>query len=120
MNERALNDSNDIYLDGERVARCLNLYPSVSMRVKTILQTFLGEVFYNPSYGTPWFQKILGKDELSITYARQIITEKISKVDGVKSVDIVDVSLDNRTLKINYTAKLDNGETIKEGVNING
>lgn len=118
MNERALDISNDIFLEGGSVARCVTLKDSVAMRVRTLLQTFVGEVFHAPNYGTPWFQKILGRDELSLSYARQVVSEKISQVEGVRSVDSVSVQFKDRNLSVSYTARLDDGGTVAEEVNI--
>lgn len=115
MQERRLDNDNDIYMDESTgcIARADTPFHSVSQAVKTRLQTFRGECFTDNSWGVPWFGDVLGADALSFDYVQNELKEIIRNVEGVAAVDTVNVILDaSRNVSIEYRAKLEDGGTI--------
>lgn len=119
MNERLVDrENNDIYFDSENrcVARAGNFSDSTAQRIKTYLQTFVGECFSDRNAGVEWYDRVLGQNILAIDAAREEIREKILLVNGVKRIDSIKVSVDGRNTKFSYTVVLDDGSVIKDEV----
>lgn len=119
MNERKVDtENNDIYFDSENrcVARCSDFADSTAQKIKTYLQTFVGECFTDRSAGVEWYDKVLGQDILSVDASKAEIREKIMLVSGVKKVEKISVEVDGRNTKFTYTVVLDDGTVIKDTV----
>ena len=119
VNERKLDkETNDIYFDSENrcVARISDFADSTAQRIKTYLQTFVGECFSDRNAGVEWYDKILSQNVLAIDAAREELREKILLVNGVKRVDSIKVSVEGRNTKFSYTVVLDDDSVIKDEV----
>lgn len=99
MKFRAIDGNND-WVFGSGLQSYFTDQSALSADIKTRIQTFYQECFYDPTFGVPWFS-ILGQknyEVLSLT-----LSNEISKVDGVIKVLDVSLSLDNaRNAKVNY------------------
>lgn len=86
---------------------------AIAQKIRIKLQCFLGESPYKRDGGTPWgviFDPV-GDPELN---ARQILTQTILKVEGVKAVKelYIDVDRDTRTATITGSVVVDSGENL--------
>jgi hypothetical protein len=109
MNGRTLDTSNDIFLEGTAIARNRSKSTTTAQRVRTMLRTFMGEAYADRFHGIPWFQEILGGDELNIPYARTVLKEKILETPGVKEVLNLSISLSGRALSGSFQIRCDDG-----------
>jgi hypothetical protein len=66
---------------------------SLPQRVKTRLQTFLGEVFANESLGVPYFQQIFAEKNPRVSVLNGAFVQAILSVDGVARVSRLDFDL---------------------------
>ena len=117
--ERKLDsENNDIFFDADKrcVARISDFADSTAQRIKTYLQTFLGECFCDRNAGVEWYEKILGQNVLAIDAAKAEIREKILLVPGVKKIESIKVSVKGRNTEFSYTVVLDDGSIIKDSV----
>lgn len=112
------SENNDIYFDADRrcVARAVSFGDSTAQKIKTYVQTFVGECFTDRGAGVEWYDKILGQDVLAIDAAKAELKEKILLVSGVKSVEKITVKIDGRNTEFTYTVVLDDGTVIKDTV----
>lgn len=120
MNERSVDmENNDIYYDSVNrcVSRTVNFTDSTAQKIKTYLQTFVGECFTAREAGVEWYDRVLGQDILAVDAAKAEIREKILLVSGVKSVKDVSVRVEGRNTKFEYTVVLDDGSVVKDEVN---
>lgn len=119
MNERLVDrENNDIYFDSENrcVARAGNFSDSTAQRIKTYLQTFVGECFTDRNAGVEWYDKVLGQNILAVDAAKAEIREKILLIPGVKKIERISVSVEGRNTKFSYTVVLEDGSVIKDEV----
>lgn len=89
-------------------------------RLKTRLQFFLGELYFDTTQGVPYYQEILKKgttyDEISGAIKLQIVnTENIKKLTSFK---IFADENNKRGIKINFTADSEFGEVSINGLTI--
>ncbi|SHL42705.1 hypothetical protein SAMN05720470_10853 [Fibrobacter sp. UWOV1] len=120
MNERSLDrENNDIYYDSVNrcVARTVGFADSTAQKIKSYLQTFVGECFTAREAGVEWYDKVLGVDVLAVDAAKAEIREKIMLVSGVKSVKDISVRVDGRNTKFEYTVVLEDGSVIEDEIN---
>lgn len=109
MNERLLGkETNDIFLVKDengifQVARTKTKSESVMQTIRTVLQTFKGELFTDPDIGVPWFQRILGKDVTFIDAVRDELRETIMNVKGVTKVKDISIKVKGRNFTCSYT-----------------
>jgi hypothetical protein len=80
----------------------------LTQKVKSLLQTAVGEVTENMEFGVPYFEQILGikNPDLALIksiFENVIVESEVLKKLGVTSANIASISLDkvNRDLKIN-------------------
>ena len=119
MNERKVDkENNDIFVDAERkcVARTSSFVDYAQQKIKTFVQTFVGECFTDRDAGVEWYDKILGQDVLSVDAARTELREKILSIDVVSAVKDVRLVIDGRNTRYEYTVELNDGTTIKDSV----
>lgn len=112
MNEMALDNSHDIFLDGDHICRIGNIAKKVRQAVLCLLKTEEGEAFTNIEHGVPWLEKIAGLPISHLDVAQRIIREKIEAVKGVKSVIAIDLATDGRNLTGKFSVQSVDGRTI--------
>lgn len=116
MNELLLSKENDIYLDGDRIARIGRSSPrsvaaSVRQAVLCMLRTEEGEAFADIEEGVPWFGRILGLEAAHLDVATKIIREKILAVGGVAEVVSLNLDVDGRKVGGRFVVRCTDGET---------
>lgn len=116
MNGFALDSDGDIYLEKQsdgryRFARCGTRREAVLRNVGTNLRTELGEHFHDEELGVPWVGGILGQGRLGAVAARGTVADVARAVEGVATVESVDVAAEGRTLSLRYSLTLDDGTT---------
>ena len=96
-----------IVSNGERVAQ----------QVLITLREWLGEWFLKTSYGVPYLEYILVKNP-NEAHVRQILTEAIENVEGVKKVTELEFVFNRilRTLTVSYEIATDYGFITKKEV----
>ena len=112
MNEMALDNSHDIFLDGDHICRIGNIAKKVRQAVLCLLKTEEGEAFTNIEHGVPWLEKIAGLPISHLDVAQRIIREKLEAVKGVKSVIAIDLATDGRNLTGKFSVQSVDGSTI--------
>ena len=112
MNEMALDNSHDIFLDGDHICRIGNIAKKVRQAVLCLLKTEEGEAFTNIEHGVPWLEKIAGLPISHLDVAQRIIREKIEAVKGAKSVIAIDLATDGRNLTGKFSVQSVDGSTI--------
>ena len=82
----------------------------VAQQIQITLRFWLGEWFLNTTDGVPYLEYILVKQP-NMAHIRQIITEQIQSVEGVKAVTDMELTFDQRerNLLVEYTADTDYG-----------
>lgn len=82
----------------------------VAQQVKITLCFWYGEWFLDTNDGTPYLEHILVKNP-NISHIRQIISERIKSVEGVVSLDSLDLFYNSRerTLDVEYEVTTDYG-----------
>ena len=82
----------------------------VAQQILITLRFWYGEWFLNTTEGTPYLEYILVKQP-NMAHIRQILTEQIQSVEGVKSVTDMELTFDQRErhLLVEYTADTDYG-----------
>lgn len=82
----------------------------VAQQVLITLRFWLGEWFLNTTEGVPYLEYILVKQP-NMAHIRQILTEQIQSVEGVKAVTDMELTFDQRerNLLVEYTADTDYG-----------
>lgn len=75
--------------------------PEIAQTIKTRLRLFYGEYFRDITDGTPWFQRILGKNE-GLDAIESILRTRIAQTEGVIQLFSfsMDYNLDNRRLSV--------------------
>lgn len=97
----ALRDGDVLLIDNaERVAQ----------QILITLRFWLGEWFLDVQDGIPYLDYVLVKSP-NLLHIRQIFTEAMEKVDGVKRVEEMNLAFDvkNRSLRVDYEASTDYG-----------
>ena len=82
----------------------------ISQQIKISLQFWLGEWFLNSTLGVPYLERICVKAP-NIQHIRQIFRNTIQNVNGVTSVNALDLTVDaaKRVLTVSYTATTTDG-----------
>jgi hypothetical protein len=82
----------------------------VAQQILITLRFWYGEWFLNTTEGTPYLEYILVKKP-NMAHIRQILTEQIQSVEGVKAVTDMGLTFDQRerSLLVEYTADTDYG-----------
>lgn len=87
---------------------------AILQRVTIRLRFFLGEWFLDTRLGTPWRERIFIKG-IDSRDVKQILSQVVEAVPGVKSVTNFDATIDGRTRTLTVqtmTILLDDGSTI--------
>lgn len=82
----------------------------VAQQILITLRFWLGEWFLDTKDGIPYLEYVLVKSP-NLLHIRQIFTEAMEKVDGVKRVEEMNLVFDvkNRSLHVDYEASTDYG-----------
>ena len=82
----------------------------VAQHILITLRFWLGEWFLDTKDGIPYLEYVLVKSP-NLLHIRQIFTEAMEKVDGVKRVEEMNLAFDvkNRSLRVDYEASTDYG-----------
>ena len=116
MNDLRLTQDGDLYFseNGD-----VEFTQSVIQAIAIRLRWFLGEWRINTNYGIPYYDEILIKNPSMALLDDRIRTEILS-VDGVESIENLDISIDKKTRKcsISFTVIV-NEESLEGEVNVN-
>ena len=97
---RGVTDSND-WLFGQGIQSYFTKETAINANIKTALQTFYQECFFDPAFGVPWFA-ILGQKNISLFQVT--IQDAILACEGVTKVNLVSFYLDeNRVARVKYS-----------------
>ena len=82
----------------------------VAQQILITLRFWLGEWFLDTKDGIPYLEYVLVKSP-NLLHIRQIFTEAMEKVDGVKRVEEMNLAFDikNRSLHVDYEVSTDYG-----------
>ena len=82
----------------------------VAQQIQITLRFWFGEWFLNTTDGVPYLEYILVKQP-NMAHIRQILTEQIQSVEGVKAVTDMELTFNQRerNLLVEYTADTDYG-----------
>lgn len=82
----------------------------VAQQILITLRFWFGEWFLDTTQGVPYLEYILVKNP-NENHIRQILTESILSVEGVDTVDNMELDFDvrNRKMAVTYTATTDYG-----------
>jgi hypothetical protein len=102
-------NSNDLILENDDLLM-IDAAERVSQQILITLRFWLGEWFLNTTDGVPYLEYILVKQP-NMAHIRQILTEQIQSVEGVKAVTDMELTFDQRerNLLVEYTADTDYG-----------
>jgi len=79
---------------------------ALAQRIRTRLQTFLGEVFTNLSIGVPYFQSIFQDKNPKVSVLNAGFVDPVVSLDGVDKVLSVDYDLDGATRALSVTMRV--------------
>ena len=102
-------NTNDIVLQGGDIMMIDNA-ERVAQQIAIALRFWLGEWFLNTTDGVPYLEYILVKQP-NMAHVRQILTEQIQSVEGVKAVTNMELTFNQREriMLVEYTADTDYG-----------
>ena len=118
-NSLALDDKNhDLFLDANgQLAFYIDTVNRVRQAIRCRLQTVQGEWYQNPDIGVPFFGEVTVKNPNLVTL-KHLFTSVIAGVDGVKTVDSIDLSFSQgtRVLYITFAVTATDGTTVTGSV----
>lgn len=114
MNELRLNNSHDIELSGNRIARILKDDPDAfrngaEQQCLCYLRCEEGESFVDYTHGIPWFKRILGLPTQYLDVATSIIRQKLSELPKVKKVVKIVLSVNGRKMGGTFKVQANDG-----------
>jgi len=119
------NVSGDIVLSGGDLLFTSDVSYSQTMlqRIRANLLTFLGEWFLDvdpPQVGVPYFQSLLSQKLPTIELADSIFRTSLINIEGVTSVENIDLSYDTttRVLSVSFRVTIE-GDTIEDIITFN-
>ncbi len=77
--------------DGTQIGRTLRTIDTLEQRIRTRMQTFMGEWYLNEEMGVPYFQEVLVKNP-DVARVRALLLAALLSVEGVKQVTKFDVA----------------------------
>lgn len=117
--------SGDIVLSGGDLLFTSDVSYSQTMlqRIRANLLTFLGEWFLDvdpPQVGVPYFQSLLSQKLPTIELADSIFRTSLINIEGVTSVENIDLSYDTttRVLSVSFRVTIE-GDTIEDIITFN-
>lgn len=103
-----LNADGDI----DRVNGRLVRVDSVAQRVACALRLIRGEWFLDRGRGVPWIDRVVGR-KTNVAGLRSLLRETCLAVDGVTSVDRIDVIVDTRNRVADISVFFNGGEVVQ-------
>lgn len=115
MKCRALDENGD-YLFGNNDQDYIAGVDAIAQTIRTKVLLFYGEWWENIGIGIPMFQSIIGQmnPEALQTSASLLLTQRIMEVEGVVSVDDVEIVRSGRTLNFRIKVNTEAGEATVE------
>lgn len=107
-----LNDStwDCVFINGPLTREGITspLTETVAQRLKILLLTFMGEWFWDTTYGVPYFQSMLGR---KVTKERVdlIFNQKILEEPGVREILTFDSTFNNRVYSLTFSVRVTDG-----------
>lgn len=98
---RALDSSND-FTFGKGINNYVKNQDAIAQNIKTRLQSFLGNCFFDLSAGVDWFNLLGGKNRVALELAVRIVILNTSGVTNIRSVDVFYDSL-SRAISMTYS-----------------
>ena len=96
----------------------ISITDSIVQAITIRLRWFLGEFKYNENFGVPYYEDVFIKNP-NMNQVRRDIAEAILNVSEVDSVESVDLNMDDRHLKVRFSAivkgQRESGEVIVLG-----
>ena len=107
-----LTENGDIRLENTDIS----LTQSIRQAIKIRLQWFFAEWRFERSWGVPYFENVVIKNP-NLQQIKQIIRKEISAVDGVQSVNQVEISHERaaRQAKITFSVTI-HGEKFQDEI----
>lgn len=81
----------------------------VGQRLKIRLLTFMGEYFWDTSYGVPYWQRLLGVKQTSKAAVDLIFNQKILEEPGVKEIVTFNSTFSNRIYSLTFSVRVVDG-----------
>lgn len=82
---------------------------TVAQRLKIRLLTFMGEYFWDTSYGVPYWQRLLGIKQTSKAAIDLIFNQKILEEPGVKEIVTFNSTFSNRIYSLTFSVRVVDG-----------
>lgn len=108
-------DTRDLCFDKDGMLETVSDQKAAVQGVRMALTAFKGDFDLVPEHGTD-YEQILGVEADEETMD-EVVREAIFQEDLVSAIDELSVSTANRTVEINFTGTLNNGEKISMEVN---
>lgn len=97
--------------DLARVNGRLQRIDSTAQRIACWLRLLRGEWFLNKADGVPYIDQVVGQ-KTNIPHMRQLFGEEIRAVEGVTSLDRLDVIVNQRTRVVRIEFAVNGGEIV--------
>lgn len=100
--------------DGTQIGRTLRTIDTLEQRIRTRLQTFMGEWYLDEDMGVPYFQEVLVKNP-DVSRVRALLLTALLSVEGVKQVTQFDVAFipGDRRFTVNFHCISDDEEVVE-------
>lgn len=108
-------DTRDLCFDKDGMLETVSDQEAAAQGVRMALTAFKGDFDLVPEHGTD-YEQILGVEADEETMD-EVVRESIFQEDRVSAIDELSVSTANRTVEINFSGTLNNGEKISMEVN---
>jgi hypothetical protein len=82
---------------------------TVGQRLKIMLLTYMGEWFWDTTYGIPYYQRLLGIKQTSKASIDLIFNQKILEEPGVKEIVSFKSTFVNRVYSLTFQVKVVDG-----------
>ena len=90
----------------------------VGQRLKIRLLTFMGEYFWDTTYGTPYWQRLLGVKQTSKAAIDLIFNQKILEEPGVKEIVTFNSTFSNRIYSLTFSVRVVDG-SVTDTISVN-
>jgi hypothetical protein len=97
--------------DLARVNGRLQRIDSTAQRIACRLRLLRGEWFLNKADGVPYIDQVVGQ-KTNVPHLRQLFSEEIRAVEGVTSLDRLDVIVNQRTRVLRVEFQVNGGEVV--------
>lgn len=108
-------DTRDLCFDKDGILKTVSDQEAAVQGVRMALTAFKGDFDLVPEHGAD-YEQIMGVEADDETMD-EVVREAIFQEDRISAIDELSVSTANRTVEINFTGTLNNGEKISMEVN---